>query len=330
MQLLVGTCLASSGTWGFAQAKGEKNAPSTGSPALPPPPAIEAPAVQLPLMEKPEAAPTPPPSIPAITPSSVTPEPMPNEPVNAPQAPANGASVPSVENSPLLQAQLMADQAGVDPTKIKDLLSFIADLEVRQGIMARELQKSKTDQAALQEENDRLKLQMQALGVSALSGDERSLQLRLLNAVSDYRIADSKQRLLTDQLIRICDAITAFQNSSDVSSRRRLDEALAESRSVLQDSAPAEESSPTPVEQAQVVSVRKELQLVVINAGQLSGLRMGMPLAIVRKDETIAQGIIVDCRETLCGVLLTSTPVASNRHVSVGDAIKLETNEPVK
>jgi hypothetical protein len=235
-----------------------------------------------------------------------------------PQAPAASTAV--------IEAQAKAIEAGVDVSKLKDLLAIVADLEVRQAVMGRELEKTKTDLGTLQAENDRLKLQMQALGVAALSGDERSIQLRLLNAVSDFRVADGKRQLLREQLVQLCDAVTAWQNSSDVSTRRKLEEAVASSSGVLKDSAPAEEEQPTPVEQARVVTYKRELGLAVANCGKLSGLRMGMPLAFVRKDRTIAQGVIVDCRERLCGVLITTTPVG-NQGVALGDAIRLETTE---
>jgi hypothetical protein len=196
--------------------------------------------------------------------------------------------------------------------------------------VAKELQKTKTELAALREENDRMKLQMQALGIAALSGDERSLQLRLLNAVSDYRIAEQKRQALMEQLAKICDAVTAWQHSSDVSSRRRMDEALAESAVVLKGSAPAEEQPPTPVEQAQVTTYKRELDLAVLNCGKDGGLRMGMPLAIVRKDKTIATGVVVDCRNRLSGVLITSPPGAKGATVALGDAIRIETTDTKK
>jgi hypothetical protein len=222
-----------------------------------------------------------------------------------------------------------ATTATATATAATDLQEELEALRVQQAVLGRELENSKTELGTLRDENDRLKLQMQALGLSALSGDQRSLQLRLLDAVNDYRLADQARQLLTEQLVKLSDAVTAYQNTSDASSRRLLDEALDQSAAVLKGTAPAEVAEPTPLEQARVVSFKRDLGLAVINCGKASGLRLGMPLSIIRKDKTIAQGVIVDCRDLITGVLITSS-VAAKDGVTLGDTIKLETTQKTK
>jgi hypothetical protein len=270
-----------------------------------------------------------------------TPEPVPGllAPSEAPEASLSQKIDPPAKRPPLAAG---TENAAPEPTgdedaekalmagsaaqRIAALEQELSQLRGRQQVLGDELAKSKTDLAALQEENDRLKLQVQALGLEALTGDQRALQLRLLSALNDYRLADAARRALSEQLVKLSDAVTAYQQTSDASSRRLLEESLDQAAAVLKGSAPAEETEPTPLEQARVVSYKQDLGLAVINAGKTAGLRLGMPISITRKENQIAKGVIVDCRNRITGILITEE-TDTELKVALGDGVKLEANQ---
>jgi hypothetical protein len=81
-----------------------------------------------------------------------------------------------------------------------------------------------------------------------------------------------------------------------------------------------------PLDAARVVSYKPELSLAVINGGRQSGLRPGTPLEIVRGEQLVASGYVVDLRERLAGILVTGSPTSV---IKAGDAIRPHTESPV-
>lgn len=222
-----------------------------------------------------------------------------------------------------LERQEQDVTVGAAMGRLKALQQELDDLKGRAAELASNLAKSNAEAAEYKDSYGRMRLQMEALGVAALGGDERSLQLRLLNAVNDYRLAEKEKQALAEHLVKMAEAALTFLKSGDQESRQRLEAALTESNALLHQTGEKEKAQAVPVDAARVVSFKKDLGLAVINAGKDSGLRLGLPLKFVRADRSIATGVVVDCRERITGVLITTT-AAEDAAVAVGDSIMLE------
>jgi hypothetical protein len=170
---------------------------------------------------------------------------------------------------------------------------------------------------SLREQHNQLKLQMEALGIAAVKGDERSLQQRLLKATADLAVAEKARVETVERSNRLAEAAAAFMaRPAEPALKTALNDAI---KNVTATKSPGT-SDAVSLDSARVVSWKSDLGLAVINAGKESGVRMGAPLHITREDKSIASGLVVDVRDRIAGILITG-PGATIR---VGDGVKPE------
>jgi hypothetical protein len=169
---------------------------------------------------------------------------------------------------------------------------------------------------SLREQHAQLKLQMEALGIAAVKGDERSLQQRLLKAAADLSGSEAARKEQSERLNRLAEAAAAFMaRPGEPALKAALEDAIKAATGARQTAA----ADAVSLESARVVSWKADLGLAVVNAGRDSGLRMGAPMHIYRADRSIATGLVVDVRDRIAGILLTGPTAAAIR---VGDSVK--------
>ena len=195
--------------------------------------------------------------------------------------------------------------------------------------LAERLAKANEESATLRAEYERLRLQTETLGLAGLKPELRPLQERLINAVSDYRLADRRVKELTDQVVSLSEASLAFLSEpNDPASRERLQQELAAANQALIVARAETVAAPVPLESSKVISLKNDLGLAVINTGAESGLRLGTPMRLVRGEKIVATGLVVDVRSRIAGLLMTSTSSAGA--LKVGDLAKPETISTLK
>jgi hypothetical protein len=177
---------------------------------------------------------------------------------------------------------------------------------------------------------EELLLRMASLGVDLLKPDPKSLEQRLLKAVRERDLAEQEKEKLAVQLLRLSEAAANFSRQAFIENeeyRSLLDEQVAEANRVLglTTAAPAREKA-LAISEGRVVSVDPEIGLIVLNVGRKSGLRIGMPLQILRADRPIGIALVVDTRDTVSGAVLQSL-VAAGDDAKVGDRIRPQTQQ---
>jgi hypothetical protein len=194
----------------------------------------------------------------------------------------------------------------------------ISGSEQRLVAVGQALAAANSELESLREQHAQLKLQMEALGIAAVKGDERSLQQRLLKATSELSASEKARAEQSERLNRLAEAASAYMaRPAEPALKTALEEAIKAATTAKQPLAP----DPVPVESARVVSWKSELGLAVVNAGRDSGLRMGTPMHIVRGDKQIASGLVVDVRDRVAGIFLTGPGSAA---VRPGDSVRPE------
>ena len=170
----------------------------------------------------------------------------------------------------------------------------------------------------LREQHAQMKLQMEALGIAALEGNERSLQSRLLKAAAELSASEKARTESIESSSRLAEAAAAYMaKPGEPALKAALDEAIKGATAANKVAA----TEAVSLDAARVVSLKDELGLAVLNAGKDSGLRLGTPLHIMRGDKSIATGLIVDVRDRIAGILLTGTTPSA---VRVGDSVMPE------
>jgi len=173
---------------------------------------------------------------------------------------------------------------------------------------------------------EKLRIQMEGLGMAALDPSQAELQQRLLTALSDLRILEEQKRVLADALINLSEASLTMAQSpaGDEDAKKTLDNSLAAAEKALGKlQAGNNTAAAGDLQSATVVSLKDDLGIAVFNVGARHGVHPGMPFSIYRQDKPIARALVVDVRNSICGAVVQEL-VSKEEPVKVGDAGKVE------
>tara|TARA_R110002096_G_scaffold18401_6_gene62684 strand:+ start:2252 stop:3049 length:798 start_codon:yes stop_codon:yes gene_type:complete len=172
-------------------------------------------------------------------------------------------------------------------------------------------------------------LKLQAFGIDLFTQDEKSLEQRLLKAVRDLDIYQQDIEKQAIALHSLSEAFLKFvQAAPEVNAVERDAAMLAleKASSSLSHSGQAVGKEVGDISNSQVVSIDSEIGLVVFDAGNREGLRIGTPITVLREDRPIYTAMIVDVREAITGAVLQDR-LTESAEVAVGDGIRLQPNQ---
>jgi hypothetical protein len=215
--------------------------------------------------------------------------------------------------------------------QIQDLQNKAEKLKQQINTLSESLASANADGAQAREAYEKLRLQMEGLGIAVLDGSNGMLQQQMLSALSDLRILEGHRRALTQALIDLSEASIGFAKSSpnsDVAAKESLNKALAAgekalagTKLVVNDAAQSGE-----LHDARIVSLKDDLGIVVFNVGSHQGVHPGMPFSVFRGDKPVARALVVDVRQNICGALVREL-VSKDEPVKIGDSGRVETSK---
>lgn len=179
-----------------------------------------------------------------------------------------------------------------------------------------------------------LQLRMEALGLESADKDRAKLEQRLLNAVSDLQLFRNEREEYRDQMLRLTETVLHFlktAQSSDPQARMGVEAQLRSMNELIGESANnAAERRPTQptLMDGSVISVKEEWSLVVGNFGEQQGVKMGMPLRVVRSGKLIATLRVVDVRQKICGAVIQEMG-SEKEKIKVGDRLQADARQDV-
>jgi hypothetical protein len=178
-----------------------------------------------------------------------------------------------------------------------------------------------------------LESRMEALGLASASKDRAKLEQRLLAAVSDLRLAQKERDELRDQLLGLNEALLRYLKTSqggdaqaraDVETQlRKTNELVGKSTRFRRDYGGQASDQPSLMD-ASVVSVKDEWSFVVANIGEQQGVKIGMPLRVMRDDQKIATLRVVDVRQRICGAVIEDS---GKEKIKVGDRLQVDASK---
>ena len=77
-----------------------------------------------------------------------------------------------------------------------------------------------------------------------------------------------------------------------------------------------------------VISVKDEWSFVVGNLGEKQGVKIGMPMRVMRGDRRIATVRVVDVRQKICGAVIQEMDSQKDR-IKVGDRLQADVHANV-
>jgi len=222
-------------------------------------------------------------------------------------------------------------------TKVTAAAIFSHDEELRTQLsLARESIKTLTDSlAASKVESDlfrqkysELQLRMEALGLESADKDRARLEQRLLSAVSDLRLMQKEREKYRDQVLGLSEAVLHLLKTStggDALARMEVEAQLRGASEMASRPENSPEETATLMD-GRVVSLKEEWSLVVGNIGEKQGVKMGMPLRVMREDKLIARLRVVDVRQKICGAVIQEM---DSGRIKVGDRLQADARQNV-
>jgi hypothetical protein len=178
-----------------------------------------------------------------------------------------------------------------------------------------------------------LELRMEALGLAAANKDRAKLEQRLLAAVSDLRLTQKERDEFRDQLLGLNEALLRYLQTSqggDAQARMDVEAQLRKTnelvgRSIPQGRDQAQEPQPGLMD-GSVLSVKDEWSFVVANIGEQQGVKIGMPLRVMRGEQKVATLRVVDVRHRICGAVIEDS---GREKIKVGDRLQADAHSNV-
>ncbi len=214
------------------------------------------------------------------------------------------------------QTEELRQQASIQQESLKTLTTSLAESNAEAELFRRKYSD--------------LKLRMEALGLQSADKDRAGLEQRLLAAVSDLQLAQKERDEFRDQMLRLNEAMFHYlKMSQGGDAQARMDvEAQLRGASDLVTKTGAPPAAQPGLMDGSVVSVKDEWSFVVGNLGQNQGVKIGMPMRVIRGERRIASLRVIDVRQKICGAVIQQMDSPKEK-IKVGDRLQVDAQTSV-
>ena len=217
----------------------------------------------------------------------------------------------------LVQNEELLRQLCVEQESLKALTSSLAESNAEAELFRRKYSD--------------LELRMEALGLASASKDRAKLEQRLLAAVSDLQLTQKERDEYRDQMLRLNEAMLRYLKTSqggDAQARMEVETQLRSTNNLVTRSASAPDSAEPSLLDGSVISVKDEWSFVVGNLGEKQGVKIGMPMRVMRNDRKIATLRVVDVRQKICGAVIQEMD-SEKEKIRIGDRLQVDAQSNV-
>ena len=184
---------------------------------------------------------------------------------------------------------------------------------------------ARADADAARKQLREVSVRLEALGGTALGGQEE----KLIETAAMLESTRTELDEVRQGSLRLASAVAEYKRNAmveDETARQSLETALQELEVALGLRQKQQSELDGTLDEAKVLSIDSESGLIVINAGRKGGVEVGMPMEISRGDQVIADTMVTDVRKSVSGLLVQRhlNPVLS---IAVGDRVSVKTND---
>jgi len=243
-------------------------------------------------------------------------------------AQAQGNSSLSESKNETVTRSARAEPATAEDEELRKQLS-VAQESVK--ALTSSLAESNAEAEELRRKYSDLQLRMEALGLASANKDRTKLEQRLLAAVSDLQLAQKTRDEYRDQMLRLNEAILRYIKTSqgdDAQARMDVETQLRSTNELVTKSTNPPEAPEPGLMDGSVISVKEEWSFVVGNLGEKQGVKIGMPMRVMRDDRKIATLRVVDVRQKICGAVVQEMD-SKKEKIKVGDRLQVDAQPDV-
>lgn len=215
-------------------------------------------------------------------------------------------------------------------TRVSDLEARLTKAREQVNALAEALASANGESQQTREAYERIRVQMEGLGMAALDTSNNETNQRLLAALSDLRLLETQNRALADALYQLSVASLEFAKAAGPvqgQPKTKFDEGIAAAeKALIKVQSARQPAGDFDLQNARVVSLKDDAGILILNVGSRHGVHPGMPFSIYRQDKPVARALVVDVRNGICGAVLQEL-ISKDEPVKVGDTGRVE---PVK
>lgn len=171
---------------------------------------------------------------------------------------------------------------------------------------------------------EELRLKNEALGVDALTADEKRLQNRVVEAVKEVYQAEKARRdgaELLEKWVYSTQSLLKQAQGLDPQKRSEYEAVLRSTREYLEGRGAARFTIGRDLKEGQILDVNKELGSVIMNLGQTQEVKIGMPFRVFRDNLLIGKLKVLQVREHVSVALIER--VEKGNELKIGDRISV-------
>lgn len=173
-----------------------------------------------------------------------------------------------------------------------------------------------------------LRVRTEALGIEALTGDEKALQDKIARLAGELYHSEKRRLEMEQALLALIQAGRELQQAGPLEraqKRAAYEAAVRQATTLVSRGDPQAERIQVARDHTAgfVVAYDEELDVVVVNFGRAQGAVPGMPYRILRDNKVIGRCRLVEVREYLSAALVEG--VITKETVKAGDRLLLET-----
>jgi len=239
------------------------------------------------------------------------------------------ASVPPVHSSRPQSSSEMTAASLFQQTE--DLQKRLSIAQESLKALTSSLAESNAEAELFRRKYSDLQLQMEALGLASANKDRAKLEQRLLAAVSDLQLAQKERDDYRNQMLRLDEAVLCYlktSQSGDAKARMDVETQLRGIEKLVTKSTEASDSPEPGLMDGNVISVKDEWSFVVGNLGEKQGVKLGMPMRVMRGDRRIATLRVIDVRQKICGAVVQEMDSKKDT-IKVGDRLQVDAQPDV-
>lgn len=168
---------------------------------------------------------------------------------------------------------------------------------------------------------------LEAFALSSKEGDRPALERRLLECFQEMRALQSSNESTRSQLLLLHESVQVLLlTAKDTSpqSRMGVEIELRKTSKLLGTSLDSSPKTPnSSLNSGMVIDTKEEISLVVVDVGNVNGVKVGMPFQVLRNGRLINSIRIIDVREKISGGVIQSLSSEKLR-IEKGDQLKVE------
>jgi hypothetical protein len=132
-------------------------------------------------------------------------------------------------------------------------------------------------------------------------------------------------------MLRLNEAIVLYLKTSqggDAKARMDVEAQLRSTNMLISKSEGGQVEAEPSLMDGSVISVKDEWSFVVGNLGEKAGVKIGMPMRVMRDDRRIAIVRVVDVRQKICGAVIQELD-SNKEKIRVGDRLQVDAQSNV-